>query len=346
MAEATSFQFLFGQLRDAETSLAGGTAYFYAIGGTTPKAVYTDIAATSTIYSIVLDTDGSAEVYGIGQYRVVVKDADGVSQYDKDINLSAGSAYVTAPATNTDDYIPTWNGTNSGILQDGYSVATTVGAVGSDTVLVTEQGIREAITGIVGAATTTTSGTVEIATNGASGEAAAGTDPSRVITPATLNYVLSITPHVLQVVNYSSGALDTSTTVIPDDDTIPQNSEGKEWATLAITPKRNDSKLIIDVSLQIGVAYGTSVVVAALFQDTTAGALNARRWHTYNDDNGTIMSGLDLKYFMTSATTSATTFKVRFGAGGSGTAYINGTNAARKFGGVAISSITITEVLV
>jgi hypothetical protein len=87
MAEATSFQFLFGQLRDAETSLAGGTVYFYAIGGTTPKAVYTDISATSTIYSIVLDADGSAEVYGIGQYRVLVQDSEGVTQYDKDITL-------------------------------------------------------------------------------------------------------------------------------------------------------------------------------------------------------------------------------------------------------------------
>jgi len=343
MAEATSFQFLFGQLRDAETSLAGGTAYFYEIGGTTPKAVYTDISATATIYSIVLDADGSAEVYGIGQYRVVVKDSDDVSQYDKDVNLNAGSSYVVAPVTNTDHYVPKWNGANSGTLEDGFLVSTTVGAAGDDTTLVTEQGIREAITGIVGAATTTTAGTVEIATNA---EALAGTDASRSISPASLDYVIDNTPHVLQVVNYSSGALDTSTTVIPYDDTIPQNSEGKEWATLAITPKRNDSKLIIDVVLQVGNAIGVAnTLMAAIFQDSTAGALCAgitvpNNWFSYYGHETLVM-----RHWMTSATTSSTTFKVRFGAD-SGTMYINGNAAARKLGGVLLSSITITEVYV
>jgi len=339
MAEATSFQFLFGQLRDAETSMAGGTAYFYEIGGTTPKAAYSDIAATSAIYSIVLDADGSAEVYGVGQYRVVVKDSDAVTQYDKDINLAAGSSYVSAPASNTDAYIPQWDGANSGTLKNGLLLATTVGATGADTTLVTEQGIREAITSIVSAATTSSSGTVEIATNA---EALAATDASRSISPASLDYVIENTPHVLQVVNSTSGAFASSTTVIPYDDTIPQNTEGTEWLTLAITPIRDDSNLLIEVVVLL---HGNDIsrhTTIALFQDDTAGALAATcisgGYAYFNVIQPTV-----LKHFMTSGTTSATTFKVRFGGSTTDTVYINGISS-RKFGGVASSSITITEI--
>ncbi|MFA5340725.1 MAG: hypothetical protein WC332_03005 [Clostridia bacterium] len=343
MAEATSFQFLFGQLRNAENSLSGGTAYFYAIGGTTPKAAYTDIAATASIYSIVLDADGSAEVYGIGQYRVVVKDSDDVTQYDKDVNLNAGSSYVTAPATNTANYIPQWNGVNSGTLKDGLLLVTSVGATGDDTSIPTEQAVREAITGIVSAATTSSAGTVEVATNA---EALAGTDASRSISPASLDYVIDNTPHVLQVVNYSSGALDSTTNTIPYDDSIPQSSEGKEWGTLAITPKRNDSKLIIDVVLQVsraGTGDTPRTVTIGLFQDSSAAASAASSvWCDRSDQTNPIV----MKYWMTSGTTDATTFKVRYGAN-TGGANVNGVETgSRKLGGVSSSSITITEVYV
>lgn len=337
MAEASFIQFLFGQLRTSDGSLAGGTAYFYTVGTSTPKAIYSDMAMTSAIYSIVLDADGSAEVYGSGQYRCVVKDSDGVTQYDKDVNFLAPSSYVSAPATNTDAYIPQWNGANSGTLKNGLLVVTTVGATGDDTSIPTEQAVREAITGIVSAATTTSSGTVEIATNA---EALAGTDASRSISPASLDYVIDNTPHVLQVVNYSSGAVASTSNQIPYDDTIPQNTEGAEWATLAITPKSATSKLVIDVILNIHTS-GWYHAVVGLFQDTTANCLACSSF--YGMDGGNVP--VTLKYFMVSGTTSATTFKVRYGASG-GTTTVNGSSGSRNYGGVLTSSITITEVLV
>jgi hypothetical protein len=344
MAEATSFQFLFGQLRDAETSLAGGTAYFYAIGGTTPKAVYTDIAATSTIYSIVLDTDGSAEVYGIGQYRVLVKDSDGVTQYDKDVNLNAGSSYVTSPATNTANNIPQWNGANSGTLKDGLLLVTTVGATGADTSIPTEQAVREAITGIVGAATTTTSGTVEIATNA---EALAGTDASRSISPASLDYVIDNTPHVLQVVNSTSGAYDSTSSTIPVDDSIPQSSEGKEWLTLAITPKSASSYLIIDVVLYTYKNSSSNAnAVVALFKGTDANAIAVGQNQSAGYGSNALTPVVIKHYIASSAVTEAT-YKVRYGAGSDlgGTITINGSSSGGLYGGKLSSSITITEVL-
>ena len=50
---------------------------------------------------------------------------------------------------------------------------------------------------------------------------------------------------VVQIVNVTDGALATGTTVIPQDDTIPQKTEGDEWMTLAITPKASSNKLFI-----------------------------------------------------------------------------------------------------
>jgi len=52
---------------------------------------------------------------------------------------------------------------------------------------------------------------------------------------------------VVQMVSTQTGALQTDTTTIPADDTIPQNTEGFEVMTLAITLKSATNKLEIDV---------------------------------------------------------------------------------------------------
>jgi hypothetical protein len=51
---------------------------------------------------------------------------------------------------------------------------------------------------------------------------------------------------VLQVVNVQTGAVATGTSQTQNDDTIPQNTEGTEFITLAITPTSASSKLKID----------------------------------------------------------------------------------------------------
>ena len=77
---------------------------------------------------------------------------------------------------------------------------------------------------------------------------------------------------ILQVVNTSTGALATGTTAHVLDDTIPQNSEGNEVMTLAITPASSSNYLIIEA--QINGAVNSDVrVMAALYQDSTANAL-------------------------------------------------------------------------
>lgn len=146
---------------------------------------------------------------------------------------------------------------------------------------------------------------------------------------------------VLQVVNYQTGAVATGTTTIPFDDTVPQNTEGDEYMTLAITPRSATSRLIIQVVFSYGCSTN-DVVTVALFQDSTAGALAA------NDSwigAANVSGSLCYTHYMTSGTTSSTTFKVRAGPNTSGTVTFNGHSGGRIYGGVFASSITITEVV-
>ena len=144
---------------------------------------------------------------------------------------------------------------------------------------------------------------------------------------------------VVQIVYVQDGALATGTTVLPYDDTIPQNTEGDEYLTLAITPSSATNKLNIQVELMLGASTG-QWMTCALFQDTTAGALDANSyWH---EDSGRI-TNLSLNYTMVAGTTSVTTLKVRIGLGAAGTTSLNGVNGARDLGGVSIASMTITE---
>lgn len=146
----------------------------------------------------------------------------------------------------------------------------------------------------------------------------------------------------VQIVNTQTGAVATGAVTMPDDDTIPQNTEGTQFMTLAITPTSATNKLKIDVVFNFAVVT-TSNVGVALFQDTTASALASTRISNTTDG-----LGLQAKFthYMTAGTTSPTTFKVRAGSDFGNTVTFNGSGGARKHGGVMASSITITEIQV
>ena len=147
---------------------------------------------------------------------------------------------------------------------------------------------------------------------------------------------------VVQVVNVTTGAVATTTTVMPYDDTIPQKTEGGEFLTLAITPTHASNKLFIEVSIHVGYSVAAHTQTA-LFQDSTTGSLASG----YEYIAGVTQSGnMNFNHYMTSGTTSSTTFKVRCGGHTAGTVTLNGDGAARKHGGVLSSSITITEIAV
>ncbi len=149
---------------------------------------------------------------------------------------------------------------------------------------------------------------------------------------------------VAQMVSTLTGAVATGGTGIPYDNSIPQNTEGDEFMTLAITPTNASSILKIEVVF-VATIVGQSWNIVALFQDSTANALAAASdFHTVSTSGNTTK----FTHLMTAGTTSATTFKVRAGhdSGGAGsTLTFNGQSGGRIFGGVSASSIVITEYL-
>lgn len=145
----------------------------------------------------------------------------------------------------------------------------------------------------------------------------------------------------VQTANYTTTAMQTGTTTIPQDDTIPQSTEGFEVMTLAFTPKSATNKLKITVNITASSSIaGSFNMICALFQDSTANALaNAVAVGAAS----TYMTPVSLIHYMTAGTTSATTFKVRIGASAAGTTTFNGQSGARLYGGTLNSSITIEE---
>lgn len=145
---------------------------------------------------------------------------------------------------------------------------------------------------------------------------------------------------VVKQVRTSSVATDSTSTAMPADDTIPQNTEGKELFSLAITPSNTNNILLIQAVVNVSVAT-TQQCALALFQDSTAGALAAQ---AYTCVSGGLIYQASFQYYMVAGTTSATTFKLRYGVSAGGTAYINQSAGGRLYGGVAFCSMTITEL--
>lgn len=152
--------------------------------------------------------------------------------------------------------------------------------------------------------------------------------------------VASVGGLIRQVVNVQDGEVATGTTTIPADDTIPQNTEGDEYITLAITPLSPSSKLLIEAVVMLASSAG-GVMQAALFQDTTADALAVG---IQQISGANAQSAIVIRHYMTAGTNSSTTFKIRAGLNVGGTTTFNGAVATRRYGGTMASSITITEI--
>ena len=147
----------------------------------------------------------------------------------------------------------------------------------------------------------------------------------------------------VQVVNTQTGAVATGTTLIPLDNTIPQNTEGDEYMTLAITPTNASNKLRIDVVVNASTSNGGARIAAVLFQDAAAAGIAAANERTSINSEA---SNISYSHTMVAGTTLTTTFKVRIGGTAAGTITFNGTSGGGIFGGIMASSITITEIKV
>jgi hypothetical protein len=160
-----------------------------------------------------------------------------------------------------------------------------------------------------------------------------GTDNIRVAVGATNGHVLTVdsaeasgikwaaasSGKLAQAVTASSVTSGSTTANIPFDDTIPQNTEGLEILTLAITPTNASSTLQITATVTVS-GGGLVSVAGALFVDSTANAI-AANLNTVGG-NG-YFSFLTVAASISAGSTSARTYKFRIGNSTSGTVYYN-----------------------
>ena len=134
---------------------------------------------------------------------------------------------------------------------------------------------------------------------------------------------------------YASSTAATALGVIPVDTSIPQNTEGTEIYTQAITPTTTTSKILIRAAGCI--TRGTSArVTMAIFKDSVADAIGVAMGGV---DNGGYPIDENLSGFweFTSGSTTARTYKLR--AGGDGSATWNSVT----FGGIPQGGFYVEE---
>ena len=170
---------------------------------------------------------------------------------------------------------------------------------------------------------------------------ATGTNTVQVLTYSRANGKAVIgSQGFLQVEVNTDLAMTTGTTVIPNDDTIPQKTEGNDASIdVSITPGASANRLLIVAMVSTAYSVDAQHHITALFQDTTANALAVAA----NQTTGNTETSHVLIHEMAAGTTSSTTFKIRCGCQDSGTLTFNGFGGARKYGGALPSTLIVME---
>lgn len=144
---------------------------------------------------------------------------------------------------------------------------------------------------------------------------------------------------ILQTLYVEDTAYSTASGTIPEDDSIPQLSEGNQILSQAITC--SSSSNIIEVSGIINVSGASAgSMVVAIFQDATS---NAKAVFAQRVGAG-VGFAIPYYYRMTAGTTSATTVKIIVG-NSAGACHFNSANgSAREYGGASVCNLTLREL--
>lgn len=172
-----------------------------------------------------------------------------------------------------------------------------------------------------------------------SGLAAAGTwsaGPTRI---QLFSPNVPLPGQLVQRQGNTTGAVNTGSTAIPQDDTIPLAAEGNEYMTQAITPTSTANVLRIRHIGYYANATGIATSAVCLKQDAGNAIAVAMQLVLAGDP-----INASLEYYMPAGTTSATTFRIHMGASG-GTNTFNGIAGARLYGGVLASILSVEELM-
>lgn len=135
----------------------------------------------------------------------------------------------------------------------------------------------------------------------------------------------------------------TGSTIIPLDDTIPQNTEGDQYLSQAVTPSSAANRLRQTAKANLSQSVATGSISMALFQDATANALAATAKFGESASGGFVE--MSLRNESLAGVNVSTTFKVRIGPSAAATVTLNGATGARFFGGVSNSYLLVEELM-
>lgn len=155
---------------------------------------------------------------------------------------------------------------------------------------------------------------------------------------------LQVSGSVVQIVAFSTTASASGNTLIPIDETVPQNDEGTQFMSASITPTKASNILLIQAVGNFGHAnnaYMTFRAIICLFKDDIADALGTAETITWSGN----VCNVSLTYRITAGTTDAAIYKIRAGTSITGAFIMNGTSVNNVAVGGLCSALSITEIM-
>ena len=130
-----------------------------------------------------------------------------------------------------------------------------------------------------------------------------------VVDKEYVNNYVSNNNVILQVVYAENKVVGSGSLTIPSDGTIPQITEGNEVLTCTITPKKSNSRLLIEFTpITQEIANNGDVLKVACFRNGVPDAL----YHTASN-NGLAENSITGRFIIDTPTTSPITFSLRAG---------------------------------
>ena len=148
-----------------------------------------------------------------------------------------------------------------------------------------------------------------------------------------------IAGHQIGYDEFYDGEVATGTPFFPNDDTIPQVTEGTQFYSLTYTPKAIGSKLVINSLINAGLSVDSPIMLG-IFKSDVNDALGFSSLQPRS-------TGLSLVVCTASFVTTSLdpiTFTIRVGSNIASTVTINGLGGIRKFGGAFRSGLSVTEI--
>ena len=168
----------------------------------------------------------------------------------------------------------------------------------------------------------------------------AGTPATKKITGANLK--LSVLAALRNIARVEKTTHTQYNTTIPLDNTIPQSGEGSEIFTVSHTPTSASNYIRVRAQINFSQDAGAaSLITAALFKDAGANAVAAA--NAYAGVIGNWDGQITLDYRVLAGSTSAATWKIRVGSSTGSNFTVSGRTNAGLYGGVNISSLTVSE---